>query len=263
MLNYIKPFFTSILSPRWFVLKNLPYGKKERNLLDLYLLETNRKCPIMILIHGGGWSAGDKSAYEGRAKRFALAGFHVASINYTLATDEDATTHWPAQISDVIKAIDFIKESATDYGIDPNQIFVGGDSAGGHLALWAGVHRPEIKAIINHFGPCDLTQLDIDHIMLNVPVLGRVKYEDNPELYQRFSPYFMMTKNYPPVMTLHGTKDDIVPYTQATWLDMKLKMVGVEHKLVTFDGGHEPSFLRWYKQVWLEMQGVWFALNHR
>jgi acetyl esterase/lipase len=123
-----------------------------------------------VFIHGGAWQAGDKSAYAGYyAQLYAMAGFHVVSINYRLASYGDPTTQWNAQLQDVQLAIRWLRQNASTWRMDPNRIGAVGDSAGGHLALFLGsldasvpnstcFTRCFVSAVVDMFGPTDLTQ---------------------------------------------------------------------------------------------------------
>jgi|LakMenE07Oct09ns_1017277.scaffolds.fasta_scaffold00190_9 acetyl esterase/lipase len=265
-LNYILPYFSNIIKPNWTVYKDIPYGVSKSETADLYLLNRGVR-PVVVFIHGGGWSAGDKSAYEGRARRYALAGFHVIAINYRLATYEDKTTQWPAQFQDVQNAIRWVRSNAVNFRIDPNRIGVGGDSAGGHLALMVGANpntipgdrshlhsnfSPSASCILDVFGPCDLGGAKMKDLIGVLPLFNNTTYEQNPGLYQSASPIYAVTALFPPTCIIHGTKDDIVPYAQSVMVATKLNQLGVYHKFYTFDGGHE------LKDTSLEMKGLDF-----
>lgn len=259
ILSYVLPLFSTILTPDWTVLKDQPYGDKPRQVADLYFLNNGKHNPVIIFIHGGGWAAGDNDVYEGRARKYALAGFNVIAINYTLATS-DPNTQWDKQLSDVRMAFNWIRNSAVKWGIDPNHIAVGGDSAGGHLALWLGL-EPGVKAVLNMFGPCDLTQSKMAEVMAGLDVFGHQTYEDNPQLYIDASPIIKIDSKYPPTFIVHAPDDAIVPFTQAEILAKRLTLYGVYHKLMTYTGGHDLSKVPSYKSFWIELKGLWFMLS--
>lgn len=98
--------------------------------LDFYRTENGEKQPAIILIHGGGFSAGDKKYRKGRSQFFALNGFSVFSINYGLAPQYV----FPEPLKHIVSAANFVYDNAENYNIDRNRIFVGGDSAGGYYA---------------------------------------------------------------------------------------------------------------------------------
>lgn len=272
LLNTVLPYFSPIISPDWTVYKDIQYGVTKSEVADLYLLNRGVH-PCVVFIHGGGWSTGDKSAYEGRARKYALAGFHVIAINYRLATYDDKTTQWPAQLQDVQLALRWIRQNAIVFRIDPYRVGVAGDSAGGHLSLMLGSNlyscagdrahlypgqSPWPNALLNMFGPCDLGAPGMKELIGVLPLFNNTTYEQNPELYKKASPFHIMTSVFPPTMVMHGMSDETVPYDQALRLDAKLSQLGIYHKFVTFNGGHEFGKLSTSDQISIEMQGLSF-----
>jgi acetyl esterase/lipase len=130
--------------------RDLPYagkGSHPLQTLDLYLpAEKSAKArPVFILIHGGGWSAGDKSNsrfVDPKTSWLVDGGYVVASINYRLAP---AVKH-PGQVEDVCKAIAWMQKHAAKHGGDPDRIYLLGHSAGAQLAALAAVDAPRLKA---------------------------------------------------------------------------------------------------------------------
>lgn len=101
--------------------------------LDFYRIKNEEKQPAIILIHGGGFSAGDKKYRKGRSQFFALNGFSVFCVNYGLAPEYI----FPEPLKHIVSAANFVYDNAEKYNIDRNRIFVGGDSAGGYYAAMA------------------------------------------------------------------------------------------------------------------------------
>lgn len=259
ILSYTLPIFSKILPNPHTVTKDVAYGDKPRQTADLYLIDNGKLNPTIIFIHGGGWGAGDNDAYIGRAKKYGLAGFNVIALNYTLATI-DPETHWDAQIKDLREALNWIKVHSSIWGVDPNKLFVGGDSAGGHLALLLALD-PAIKAVLNMFGPCDLTQPKMAEVMAGLDVFGHKTYDEDPQLYMDASPIFKLTSQFPPTFVVHSPDDAIVPFTQAEVLVKRLTQLGVYNTLLTYSGGHDLSKVPSYVSHWLELKGLWFMLN--
>ncbi len=117
------------------VLRDLEYvqGGHARNRLDLYLPEkAPRPLPVILWVHGGGWTRGDKT--NGPAFRFATKGYAVASMNYRFS--QHAT--FPAQIHDCKAAVRWLRANARKYGLDADHIGAWGGSAGGHLVALLG-----------------------------------------------------------------------------------------------------------------------------
>lgn len=107
--------------------------------------EANHKRPVMIYLHGGGWCFGSINSCARFCAAVAMEGdCLVAALNYRLAP----THPFPAPLDDIRDAIALIKENAEELGGDTTRIAVGGDSAGGNLALAAGMSIPDIAKII-------------------------------------------------------------------------------------------------------------------
>lgn len=150
--------------------------------LDLYLPPTPGPRPLLIFIHGGGWSGADKAGIPGLCVQALQQGFAVASLNYrltsqaTLFAPEPVT--FPAQIHDVKGAVRWLRANASTYGLDPLRFASFGTSAGGHLsallATSGGVaalegnvggnlaHSSRVQAAIDFFGPTELIEMNLD-----------------------------------------------------------------------------------------------------
>ncbi|MDE6617686.1 MAG: alpha/beta hydrolase [Clostridiales bacterium] len=118
--------------------------------LDFYRTKSEEKQPAIILIHGGGFSAGDKKYRKGRSQFFALNGFSVFCVNYGLAPKYT----FPEPLKHIVSAANFIYDNAEEYNIDRDRIFVGGDSAGGYYAAMAASFNcsDKIKSVFD-FSP--------------------------------------------------------------------------------------------------------------
>jgi acetyl esterase/lipase len=195
---------TALSDPNWTVYYNIKYGVTDQETADLYLLNKGVN-PVVVFIHGGAWQAGDKSNYAGSdAEMFAMAGFNVVSINYRLANYADRTTQWNAQLQDVQLAIRWLRQNANRFQIDPTRIGALGESAGGHLALFlgslkgsvsnlsGGIDRstyfpkqsPKVSAVVDMFGPTDLTQPAIYTWLAPLELFGGRSYFEVPNLYR-------------------------------------------------------------------------------
>lgn len=256
MINKITPLLSSIIKPDWTVTKDVPYGNDPEQKADLYLLNSGIR-PVVVFIHGGGWMAGDKSVYEGRAKKYALAGFHTVSINYRLAKFDKPETYWDVQLQDVRNFIRWLKANAFKFRIDPSRIAVCGDSAGAHLSLFLGCLR-DVVAVVNMFGPSDLTTPHMKYLLKTNALFGG---KDSISLYESASPIRLVNPSTVPVCTIHGTKDEVVPYSQAQELKKVLDNNGVNNTLVTYDGGHNLNEVPWYVQQYLDIRGLWFLID--
>jgi acetyl esterase/lipase len=258
IFNSILPLFSSFLSPSWTVYRDQQYGVTSAT-ADIYLLNKGVH-PVVVFIHGGGWSSGDKAAYAGRAKRYALAGFHVIALNYRLAKMDDPFTWWPAQISDVRLAMQWIRKNAMAWRIDPSRIGVCGDSAGAHLALLLGCdidNKP--TCILDMYGPTDLGAPGMCQLVEALPLFGGRTYARFPKVYDDASPLKQATAFFPPTMIMQGVSDTTVPPVQSAAMYSRLRSVGVDCLFEPFNGGHDTSKLSTSEQVAIEMKGLrWF-----
>lgn len=116
---------------------NVRYGLHERNVLDLYLAESETPTPLVLYIHGGGFRGGDKSSLnpaQGRA--YLDAGFSVAAINYRLTDTAPA----PAAYLDCARALQFLRHHAEQWNLDPTLVASTGGSAGAGTSMWIAFH---------------------------------------------------------------------------------------------------------------------------
>lgn len=105
---------------------------------DVFTPKGAKQLPMVVIVHGGGWSTNDENVMRGLARELTRGGkFVVASIDHRWAgkADGDATGNTMANlIEDVFGAVAHLMEHASDYGGDPTRIMLAGDSSGGHLA---------------------------------------------------------------------------------------------------------------------------------
>jgi len=116
---------------------NIRYGPHERNVLDLYLAESAEATPLILYIHGGGFSGGDKQSLNAsEAKSYLNAGFSIAAINYRLTDTAPA----PAAYLDCARALQFLRLNAQKWKIDPHLVASTGGSAGAGTSMWLAFH---------------------------------------------------------------------------------------------------------------------------
>jgi acetyl esterase/lipase len=203
----------------------------------------SNSAPLLIFIHGGSWSGGDKKDYRLYMIPFARKGYVTATVQYRLS-DKIA---FPGQLLDINAAIRFLKKNAEKYHIDASKIALIGGSAGGHLALMSAYTTDitaynetddsgvtaEVQAIVDIYGPTDLTTEYSRNMPSVIKLMGK-NYDEAPELYEVASPLIYVTEEAPPTLIFHGTIDDLVPISHSDELENKLKENGVPvyyHKL--------------------------------
>ena len=243
---------------------NITYGKAGDTELKLDLARPQGEGPFpaIVFIHGGGWSGGNRQAYRGQIQEAAKRGYVAATISYRLMQFDQAkketttaTPIFPAQIHDAKAAIRWVRAYAEQYQVDPDRIGVTGASAGGHLSLLVGLtdrasnlegdsgnpdQSSRVQAVVNVFGPTDMASC---YEKSSVAWIFRLFLGGTPdeaaERYKAASPLTYVSKDDPPVLTLHGDMDALVPVEQARMLDDRMKAVGVPHTLMIFEGqGH-------------------------
>jgi acetyl esterase/lipase len=198
----------------------------------------------VIIIHGGGWSSGDKKDFNNFIAEFQkrLPGYALANLNYRLVT---ATGNFfPTQEHDINSAIEFLENKTEDYHISQDFVYVG-ISAGAHLALLQGYKHNDVlqpKGIVSFFGPVDLERL---YANSDSSIPDQLKYimnatlDVNPNIFFESSPINFVTSKSAPTLMLHGDKDVLVPIEQAYMLQHKLDENGVFNKLIVYPGqGH-------------------------
>jgi acetyl esterase/lipase len=240
------------------VQRNIPYATQSplQN-LDLYLPPeaAEKPVPLIVWIHGGAWKLGEKDWIT--VKFLVDHGFALASIGYRFSQE----AVFPAQIQDCNAALDFLLAHSKEYHFDPQQVIVGGGSAGGHLALLLGLARNKKafgansafrpRGVLDFFGPSDLTRAtegitdpkmteEIDGILRQL--LGAPASRQDVSLPA--SPITYVAAGNPPVLLVHGEKDDMVPLAQSTTLHVALNQAGVKNVLLVIPGaGHDgPAF---------------------
>ena len=221
---------------------NVAYGSDPQQKMDIYLPENRSAAStkVMIMIHGGGWTQGDKSeftAYVDTMKR-RLPGYAIFNINYRLATG--STNFFPTQENDVKAVLDFIYGKRSEYRISDKFVLLGG-SAGGHLALLQAYKYTtpvKVKAVVDFFGPTQLTDMYNNPPNPLIPLLMIQVTGGNPSthstLYQQSSPLSFVTAQSPPTIILHGGTDIVVAPSQSVMLRNQLQTAGVAHQYVFY-----------------------------
>lgn len=214
----------------------------------------------MVFFHGGGWVVGSKeNSFMSTIPWFEM-GWNVVNVGYRLLRVAEA----PAAVEDVQCALRFLVTNAKTYNVDTSKIVVMGESAGGHLALAAGMIPesagfsnicagggfnanettvPKAAAIINWYGISDVNDMLIggpNPRSYAVQWLG--SNANRAETAKRVSPLTYVRAGLPPILTIHGDADPIVPYTHATRLHDALKAAGAANELFPVVGGGHGQF---------------------
>lgn len=245
-------------------LLDVPYAHRSpAQKLDLYWPATGAApYPVIVHIHGGAFMAGDKADEQlGPALNALDRGYAVVSINYRMSGE----AIFPALVQDTKAAIRWVRAHASDHGLDPHRIAVWGDSAGGYLALMAGVSEgiaelddlslgnpkvsSAVQAVVAWFPPTDFLLMDEQleasgfiqtaesaHSGPESPesrILG-ARITEVPDLVRAANPETYIRPGLPPFLIQHGTADATVPYQQSLNFASKLAVAnGIDR--VTLD----------------------------
>jgi acetyl esterase/lipase len=227
--------------------KDVAYGTDAAQKMDIYLPagRSSAITKVMVLVHGGGWTGGDKSEFDPyiATLRQRLPDYAFFNINYRLANNNN--NRFPMQENDVKAALEFIAGKTGDYKVSQTLVLLG-FSAGAHLALLQGYkHTSPIKpkAIVSFFGPTDLVDMYNNPVSVYTPLLLEAVLGATPSqnlgAYQQSSPAFFVNASAAPTMILHGGQDNLVSPTQATILKDKLQAAGVVNEYVFYPNeGH-------------------------
>ncbi len=249
-------------SHRFAVQNDLSYGSDPAQKLDLYTQGTRvgeltyfeidpNPRPTLIFIHGGGWLGGKRANGLPLFMPFVEKGWHVVNIEYRLGAGTA-----PAAVDDAVCALKWVVDNAEAYGFDTSKIVVSGGSAGGHLALTTGIlgsreGNPcypgsdfKVAAVVNWFGITNIASVDQYLTEALPPDVNYARtwagdVDRIADLSNNVSPEIIVDKGSPPIITIHGESDTIVPFTQATTFHKRLEELGVVNELVSFpDGSH-------------------------
>jgi len=252
---------------RYEVHPNIVYhtANNYENKLDVYLPPgATHALPVVIVIHGGGWVEGTKEERVLEMMPYLQMGFAAVNVEYRMGRVSLA----PAAVEDCRCALHWVFANAKKYNFDPNRVVLQGGSAGGHLALTTGMltpaagfdrecrspmdnywsenpgtsKDPRVAAIVNWFGITDV--LDILH-GANAKGYAVAWVGDQPnadEIAKHVSPINYVTSTTPPIITIHGDKDALVPYSQAVRMHEALDKAKVPNQLYTVAGANHGGF---------------------
>jgi acetyl esterase/lipase len=232
--------------------------------LDVYRpASATAPSPVVMMIHGGGWLFGKKEDSVLYLLPFLQMGFAAVNVEYRMGSVSLA----PAAVEDCLCALHWIGRNAKRYNFDTARVVVTGGSAGGHLALttamipasagfeneclyeddpgWTGAivdSRPKVAAVINWFGITDVADIIQGPNLKGYAVSWLGSLPNREDLARRISPLTYVRAGLPPVLTIHGDADKLVPYSQAVRLHEALTKASVRNQLLTLPGAGHGGF---------------------
>lgn len=242
---------------------------KRKLALDVYYPETGTKksCPVIVYTHGGGWAAGSRfnaarGSFAPLFKELTQKGFCIVSVDYRL-TRKGGSVRMRDCVIDSKDAIRFLVKNSTRLSIDPERVFVFGDSAGGHIAQMLLLTPREslsgdadladidykIRAGLSWYGPCDFENQNLfnhddrpefkDRFGPRILGAADVTPEEKLRLYREMSPVTYLAKDSPPLLMIQGDKDTTIPVKHAHHMQKKAAEIGAPVRtLIVKHSGH-------------------------
>jgi acetyl esterase/lipase len=216
--------------------------------LDAAVPDGDGPFPIAILVHGGGWSGGEKQhEFPVLFQSLSEAKFTWFSIDYRLAPAHK----WSACFQDMQAAIKWVKAHAAEYKGDPNRIALIGYSAGGELATLAAAKADDatrVAAVVGFAPPTDMVADTARRNGLSTSLknlLGITTVDDHATaLLHEMSPIDFLHPGLPPFLLIQGTADKSVSYDQTQHFAERLKELNVPCEFITIDNGPH-DVLQW------------------
>jgi len=265
---------------RYEVYPNIVYhtANNFQDRLDVYKPTSGgAPTPVVIVIHGGGWVEGTKEERVLEMMPYLQMGFAAVNVEYRLGRVSLA----PAAVEDCRCALHWVFANAKKYNFDPQRVVVQGGSAGGHLALMTGMLTPaagfdhtcvtstedywtqspgtngdpKVAAIVNWFGITDVLDELHGADAKGYAVVWVGDQANADEIAKRVSPINYVNGQVPPIITIHGDHDALVPYSQAVRMHKALDEAKVPNELYTVPGGNHGGFTAEENQkAWAEVR---------
>lgn len=265
----IAPRFTPNITYMSYPREGAPPLELKLNLAQPADLKPGEARPCIVAIHGGGWAAGKREDLNSLISEAARQGFVAATVSYRLAPG----FRFPAQIEDCAAAVRFLKQNAEKYGLDPDRIGAIGFSAGAHLAMLLAVGgnndglgmqaadsplTGRVRAAVSFFGPTDLSSKDFPPTTTQIlnGLIGADEVIDGVSMVDRArkaSPVTYVTQDDSPILMFFGTRDPLVPHTQAYGMLDAMTRAGVNGRAeIIANEGHGfkmPEMMRTLKDA--------------
>ncbi len=238
---------------------NISYGMDTDQKFDLYLpANRNNNTKVLILVHGGGWTSGDKADMNAFRDiiRQDLPNMAIVNINYRLADENNSP--FPMQIEDITSIVNYLKSIDDEYVFSDDYGFIG-VSAGGHLSLlWSYAFDTEnnVKMVSSIVGPTNFTDpAYLNNTSPEVQALMELYGVDASTAFlEEVSPYHRATATSPPTILFYGGQDPLIPTTQGTDLRDRLNQLGIVNQFTLYpNAGHG-----W---IGLELLDTWSKLK--
>ena len=259
-----------------YIHSNVEYANVDGVALHLQIIvpetrntkEKGIKYPCLVYVQGSAWLKQNINAKLGLLARLAEKGYVIAVVEYR----SSEIAPFPATAIDTRNAIRFMKVHADEYGVDIDKVFVGGDSSGGHSAMFSqliqddreetnlfpGVNA-DVKGILSFYGASSVMLKDgmpstVNHHLPDSPegmVMGGVNLREHPELCRKMSVECNVDEHtkLPPVLMFHGTKDRTINPRVSVTIYNRLKQCGKDVQLYLLEGADHGGSEFWTEEV--------------
>ena len=259
-----------------YIYSNVEYAKMDGVPLHLQIItpqtrnQQNKKeqYPCLVYVQGSAWMKQNINAKLGLLARLAEKGYVIAVVEYR----DSELAPFPAVAVDTRNAIRFMKLHGAEYKADTEKMFVGGDSSGGHAAMFSQIVQDDeestnlypgtnadVKGIISFYGACSMMLEDgmpstMDHHLPESPEgkqMGGVNLRNHPELCRKMSVECNVEEEtqLPPVLMFHGTKDRTINPRVSVEVYRKLKECGKDVSLYFLEGADHGGSEFWTEEV--------------
>jgi len=204
-------------------------------MLDAWLpADRSRPVPAVVLLHGGGWEAGDRVTYiTPLFAPLAEAGLAWFSVDYRLTP---AVRH-PRQLEDLRAAVAFIRRHARQFGIDPHRVVLVGESASAQMVTLFAAEDRSLAGVVSFYGVYDFVPMvtDAGPRSLAARLFGRTVLDDDTRrILREYSPLHRAARGMPPILLIHGTGERL--WDQGVRMAERLGALGVPHELIRLEG---------------------------
>ncbi len=232
------------------IIKNIAYGTLPREKLDIYQPQASGLYPVLIWVHGGSWNSGDKELYAPVAQKALSENFVIVIPGYTLYPQANAFQ----QAQEIAQVLAWTREHISAYGGDKNRIVLGGQSAGAHLSGLV-VFDPNYLAALNHSsqeicgwygiaGPYDINeQLAFQKTFKGDDGTQLANIFGGAENFSRGSLTEFVRADLPPILLIHGDRDETVPLSISQHLQNALRAAGAKSELKIYAGAGHAGLL--------------------
>lgn len=222
------------------------YGSDPQQVYDLYLPanRSSEKTKVLVLVHGGGWTDGDKDGMISYVNLIQQnhPDHAIVNVNYVLATV--TTPAFPNQFLDLKSVINKLSSEKEELQILPEFGLIG-SSAGAHISLmydYVYDVGDQVKFICDIVGPTDFTDpfytTNINFPILLSFLIDESAYPNGTNLAQAVSPVFQVNSNSSPTILFYGDEDPLVPLAYGQLLANNLSNAQVTNILTVYSGGH-------------------------